>query len=916
MKCNWRTVRRLLGGAICVFSLVTVSYAGITQIRIGNQNDDAEEHLDDNRMDLGSSDLEFGEEGAGDFQEVGLRFAGVPIDQGTDIDTSFIQFWTDEEDSVATSLRIFGELTLDSAQFTSAASNISDRIKTTSFVDWNDIPAWDVVGAGGADQRTPDLTPILTEIFAQPGWTYGNALSIIVVPSPGGERTAESFSGGPDLSPLLTITGANVPDADLPLPPGEIILPPPPGLMQVSGNVLFREDFERVNLRTVVDEGGEGDVWTKQAPAGWGIDDTNMFNNGVVGGRVTEWDGWSFANKDWWIGAAGNQDRIQYELGVGNVAIADPDEWDDLGDPDSGGTFNSLLTTPPISLEGVLPGTLEIEFDSSWKNEEPQQATLDVSFDGGPMQKIFLWDTQDGASPDFKETATNEHVLFSLNNPEGASEVVIQFGMINARNDWWWAIDNIQVNGSKVFNLNGGGETYVENFDAMGVEPGAFTPSGWTAEDNDGSTNRASAMGLNDGPASVGDSIVGVNNVGGNAQRFGSADGNAVATWKDDLDGNSAFGEGDVVADAAEDRALGVFREEGDVGKLNLEVNIGSNPLRAFTLDWDLEIWGGDPESDFRGSDGGGFNVELTIGDTSYYSATELLKPGEKFDTTFDTFNNDVNDPTLIDGNVYSRRDIGPDGIIEVTGADGAVGNVIKLSFDANVTPDSFGWTPAVDNVRLRALAPGDADANGVVDVADLLQLLGGQKFNKGVDGVTWAQGDFNADDQFNTGDLLAMLSFLSGTFPSDPYASEAGGASDAVADIIVNSETGEVTVDLAGHTVSAIIIESASEIFNGQQPEWDTTSQFPSTLPGELGNVLFTSTASGVDELGAVISAEFLGRDKEFYLQDLDLNILIASEGGALTKGNVIVVPEPSTWMLLGLGSLAIVGVIRRRMA
>jgi len=40
----------------------------------------------------------------------------------------------------------------------------------------------------------------------------------------------------------------------------------------------------------------------------------------------------------------------------------------------------------------------------------------------------------------------------------------------------------------------------------------------------------------------------------------------------------------------------------------------------------------------------------------------------------------------------------------------------------------------------------------------------------------------------------------------------------------------------------------------------------------------------------------------------------LIASEGDALTKGNVIVVPEPSTWMLLGLGSLAIAGIVRGR--
>jgi hypothetical protein len=65
---------------------------------------------------------------------------------------------------------------------------------------------------------------------------------------------------------------------------------------------------------------------------------------------------------------------------------------------------------------------------------------------------------------------------------------------------------------------------------------------------------------------------------------------------------------------------------------------------------------------------------------------------------------------------------------------------------------------------------------------------------------------------------------------------------------------------------------------------------------------------------LGAVISAEFFGRDKEFYLEDLDVNILIASEGGTLSKGNVIVVPEPSTWLLLAFGSLALAGVVRGR--
>jgi len=461
--------------------------------------------------------------------------------------------------------------------------------------------------------------------------------------------------------------------------------------------------------------------------------------------------------------------------------------------------------------------------------------------------------------------------------------------------------------------IDGGGETYFQDFDSMSTAN--LTPAGWTGVDNDGSSRRIAGLGLTDGfltvPGSDDDGVLGLLNLGGNAERFGPAPDGFVPTWTAELGGdNNLFGRDDALADNASDRALGVSRENNDdVGELNFEIKIVDNAMRAFVLDWDLEIWGGDPDTTFRAADGAGMKTEVTVGET-YGTMTENLLPGALFDSTEDGTSD--HNATLIDGNVHSIRGI-TSGIQEVADADGAVGNMVQINFNSNwngATGDGAnGWFSAVDNVRLRALAPGDADANGVVDVADLLQLLGAQKFNQGIDGVTWEQGDFNADDQFNTGDLLAMLSFLSGTFPSDPYASEAGGASDAVADIIVNSETGEVTVDLAGHTVSAVIIESASEIFNGQQPEWDTTSQFPSTLPGELGNVLFTSTTSGVDELGAVISAEFLGRDKEFYLQDLDLNILIASAGGALTKGNVIVVPEPSTWMLLGLGSLLLVG-------
>ena len=44
---------------------------------------------------------------------------------------------------------------------------------------------------------------------------------------------------------------------------------------------------------------------------------------------VDEWEGWSFANKSFWI-FADDQGRSSFTNGVGTVAVADADEWDDL----------------------------------------------------------------------------------------------------------------------------------------------------------------------------------------------------------------------------------------------------------------------------------------------------------------------------------------------------------------------------------------------------------------------------------------------------------------------------------------------------------------------------------------------------------------------------------------------------------
>jgi hypothetical protein len=131
-----------------------------------------------------------------------MRFTGIDIPQGAIITAASIQFQTDETDSVATSLEIRGQDADDTAAFTSADGNISSRPVTAASVAWSPA-AWTSVGEAGADQRTPDLSPVIQEIVDRPGWASGNAMVIIVTGT--GERTAESYNGSSSGAPLLHI---------------------------------------------------------------------------------------------------------------------------------------------------------------------------------------------------------------------------------------------------------------------------------------------------------------------------------------------------------------------------------------------------------------------------------------------------------------------------------------------------------------------------------------------------------------------------------------------------------------------------------------------------------------------------------------------------------------------------------------
>ncbi|TWT76046.1 hypothetical protein Pla123a_28320 [Posidoniimonas polymericola] len=279
------------------------------------------------------------------------------------------------------------------------------------------------------------------------------------------------------------------------------------------GTVLWSEDFEGVTLQdstnervgaaiseNVATEPGTSPiagVWSATGPAGWTVDNTvstydgaatvtpGVPGTGLADYGVDEWDGWGFASKEFWSAAAGDQDRSQFGTtsgASGTVAIADPDEYFDLGsqnDPVNGGYYSTAMTTPSFPVSGGLPHG--VGFDSSWRDEAFDDSALGdtyvdlnnqaveviVTYNTGFSESFLKWNS-DSADGDFKDDAADENFPGDGSGPAfvapgDATSATLTFKLANGGNDWWWAVDNIEVN-----DLGGGqGRVFFEDFEGV-----------------------------------------------------------------------------------------------------------------------------------------------------------------------------------------------------------------------------------------------------------------------------------------------------------------------------------------------------------------------------------------------------------------------------------------------------------------
>lgn len=244
--------------------------------------------------------------------------------------------------------------------------------------------------------------------------------------------------------------------------------------------IMFQENFDQLPLGPPEDEDPTGgnfpNAFTHNPPELWFNQRSNVPGVGDPSVGVAEWEGWSFANKNFWIDVSQDEGRSQFQRGQGVIAVADPDEWNDRGDPaNTIGFYNTFLETPFFDIDEFRRkgSRLQLQFDSSWRpqccddgesfdpNGNNQTASFFVRYSDGSMTPIDRWesapfvtasgnpstDPSNPPNPFFKSANLNELVHLDLSQYLISSQLQFQivFGMQDAGDDWWFAMDNMQM---------------------------------------------------------------------------------------------------------------------------------------------------------------------------------------------------------------------------------------------------------------------------------------------------------------------------------------------------------------------------------------------------------------------------------------------------------------------------------------
>ncbi len=204
----------------CVAATVDITVTDTTltlDVQVSDSNDDNEEK-ENGTSRIRSSDLEMTDDKGP--QMVGIRFQNLQIPAGSTITNAYIQFQTDEASGGPTDLLIRVQNHANAPAFSTTKFDMSDRPLLGPSVNWTAVPAWNVVGEAGPDQRTPNIAGLVGAVIGVSGWNAGNSAVFIITGT--GHRGAESYDGSTTGAPILHIEFQ--PPASAILDTGELLL--------------------------------------------------------------------------------------------------------------------------------------------------------------------------------------------------------------------------------------------------------------------------------------------------------------------------------------------------------------------------------------------------------------------------------------------------------------------------------------------------------------------------------------------------------------------------------------------------------------------------------------------------------------------------------------------------------------------